>query len=596
MKLSLFLVVPLLALADTNCPRYPEAQLTQDLARIELERAAMKHSGRRSAARNVTSNNFIDDYIFDKMARAGIGAAPAATDLEFLRRVYLDVTGRIPPASMVEQVAGGSGNRAELIQSLIGSEAFVDYWTQYLAARFEVTSGYYNEIPIAARNLFHWWLRDSVRQDKPYNELVSELLTGQGRSDRIAPLNFVVRGWQSGDPIQDTWDTLTDRATTKFLGLKTECISCHDGRRHLEQINLYMTKRRRAEFWRMSAFFSRMNLQRFGADVFNQGMVYEISDRPTGGYHTSVSPTNPGPRPARAGGSYDAQYMFTGEAPSSPNWRSEFARILTSDRQFARATVNYVWAHFFRRGIVDPPDAWDLDRVDPNNPPPSSWPMQSSHPELLEALTDQFIRSGYRLRPLIRLIVESNAYQLSSRYEGQWQSHFALYFAKQTPRRLSAEEMYDAVITSTATERPIYIQGFPEPVWYASQLPDPTEPRQEFSIRNFLTQFGRGDWWTIPSTKSPSLLQVLYLMNDYMNVSRSHVTGGQGSNTRVAKLAQSSLTEEEAVRQLFMATLSRYPTSEEQASMARLRKGSRENWLSDVQWALLNKLDFIFNY
>jgi len=586
---------------DPHCPRYPESAYVQAQEQLSLEREAgafAKRSGKQTARRTVASANFIDDFIFNKMSADGVASAPLSTDQEFLRRISLDLTGRIPSVERVQSFLTdkSEGRRAALIDELMRSDPFTDYFTYYLANRMEVTSGYYAEIPIQARNLFYFWLRDGVRNDRPYYEMVTEMLTGKGLSSRSGPMNFLVRGWQDGDPIQDTWDTLTDRVTTKFLGLKTECVSCHDGRRHLEQINLYMASRKRADFWGMSAFFSRMNLQRIGTDTFNQGIIWNVTDRNTGGYYTQVSQTNPGPRPARSGGVWEPKYMYSGEEPQSADWRGDFARILVKDRQFARATVNYLWAHFFRRGIVDPADAWDLARVDPDNPPPAGWPMQSSHPQLLEALTDSYIQSGYKLRPIVQLIVSSNAYQLSSRYDGNWKSAYAWYFAKQTPRRLSAEEVYDAVITATQTEGPMFITGFPSPVYYAVQLPDPTEPRGDGNIRNFLTQFGRGDWWTIPRKSSPSLLQVLYLMNDSMNVNRTLPTGTYGANTRLARLAQAPISEAEAITQMYLATLSRYPTDDETAKLTSLRKGVRDQWLSDVQWALLNKLDFIFNY
>lgn len=586
--------------SDTGCPAYPEATFTAHLANLDFARTAeafSKQQARRGLTVALPRANAIDDFLFDKMGRDGVAPAPVTSDAEFLRRVTLDMTGRLPDVAAVEPFIASQDpkKRAALIEKLLGSGEFDDYWTSYFARRFEVTSGYYNEIPLDARNLFFFWLRDSVRADKPYDQMVRELLTGSGTSTRNPTVNFLVRGWQDGDPIQDTWDTLTDRITVRFLGMKTECISCHDGRRHLENINLYMTPKKRQDFWQMSAFLSRMSLLRVGTDVFNQGIVWNLSDRRTGLYYSTVSQSNPGPRPARFG-FWEPRYLLNGTEPASDNWRQEFAQILTSDRQFAKAAVNYIWAHFFRRGIVDPPDAWDLRRTDPANPPPEGWPMQSSHPELLEYLADFYIQNGYRLRPLIRQIVSSTGYQLASRYEGQWKPQFAWYFAKQTPRRLSAEEAYDALVTATETQVPMQIHGFPEPIFYAAQLPDSTEPRGDGNIRNFLNQFGRGDWWTIPNRTTPSLLQVLYMMNDYMNVSRSLTTGAQGSNSRAGRLTQSPLSEDEAIRQLFLATLSRPPSDEELATLAKARKGNREQWLSDVQWTLLNKLDFIFNY
>jgi len=406
-------------------------------------------------------------------------------------------------------------------------------------------------------------------------------------------VNFTVRGIQQGDPIQDTYDTLTDRITTKFLGVQSQCISCHNGAHHLEPINLYLSLRKRDEFWRQSAFLARTSMNGLPADPYYNQAHYIVIDRSSGGYTTIVDPNNPGPRPTRAGGPYNAQYLLTGEAPTSNNWRSELARIVTSDKQFARAAVNYIWAHFFKYGIVDPPDGWDLARMDPKNPPPSPWVVQATHPELLEALADEFIQSNYSIRHIIRLIVESNAYQLSGRYPGQWKPIYELYFAKHFPRRLFAEEIYDAVITATGTEVPMQVEGFPRPLYYATQLPDVTEPRNNFSISNFLTTFGRGDWWQVPRRQSSDVLQVLYQMND--NQINFRTFGSRNVTTNVTRVMEAGLGDREAVNRIFLATLSREATDREYSILISKKTANYEQWLSDIQWALLNKIDFVFS-
>src|SRR5581483_1482815 len=129
---------------------------------------------------------------------------------------------------------------------------------------------------------------------------------------------------------------------------------------HLEQINLWLSVHRREQFWRQSAFFSRMQMTPISIDAFNQQMRFMIVERSSGGYPSVVNPQSPGPRPTRSGGPYDPMYIYSGEQPASGEWRRELARMVTSDRQFARAAVNYLWAHFFTTGIVDPPDGWDL--------------------------------------------------------------------------------------------------------------------------------------------------------------------------------------------------------------------------------------------
>ncbi|MSV29807.1 MAG: DUF1549 domain-containing protein, partial [Bryobacterales bacterium] len=441
----------LVSAADPGCPAYPRERRAADLTRREIEIAARnfaasrpKQPTRRDARSTgfpAQNANLIDDFIFGKMAADGVVPAPLASDAEFLRRVSLDLTGRIPGVEQVEQFLKDENplKRGKLIDSLIGSDGYVDRWTLFFGNHFEITSRYYNYIGLPGRNLFHEYLRDFVRNDRSWAELAQEVIASSGSNNQLAPLNFLARGFQQGDPIQDTWDYLTDRVTLKFLGLKTECVSCHDGRRHLEPINLYLSQRRREQFWRQSAFFSRMSLNIFAVDAFGQQNRVVVGDRNTGGYQTSVNPNNPGPRPARSGGPYDAAYMLTGEQAKNANWRDELARMLTGDKQFARAAVNYIWDHFFNTGIVDPPDGWDLARQDPANPPPAPWAIQPSHPELLDALAAEFVKSNYSFRRIQRLIVESNAYQLSARYPGEWKPEYGRYFAKRFPRRLSAE-------------------------------------------------------------------------------------------------------------------------------------------------------------
>ncbi len=591
--------------ADPWCAAYPQSKRQLDLSRIELQRAAQAYANRpgRKPARNsaVVRRGFIDNIIFDKMSAAGVQPAPESTDAEFFRRVSLDLTGRIPSPEQIEEFVGSPdpNKRDNAINQLTESEAFVDYWTFYFSNMFEVTARYYNLIGVPGRNLFYSYLRDFVARDRSYRDLATELISASGDSFQAAPVNFLVRASQQGDPIQDTWDTLTDRVTVRFLGVKTECISCHDGRRHLEQINLYLTERRREEFMRLSAFFSRMTMTTIPVDANNNTNRTIVNDRPAGAYHGIVNQNNPGPRPPRLGGPFEARYFFTGEEPQSDEWRLELARILTADRQFARVAVNYLWAHMFTEGIVDPPDAWDLRRIDPANPPPAPWPLQPSHPELLEQLADEFINNGYRIRPILRMMAQSAAYQLSGNYEGEWRPEYSRFFARHIPRRLLAEEIYDAVILATGAPTPMLVSEWEQPVLFATQLPDVMEPfNDNQGIRAFLSNFGRGDWWRTPRRNTSTVLQVLYLMND--SGVNNRIFGTRGGNiqpNRVGQLMRSTANDEEAVKHLYLAALGRYPAAAELSAALSRRGagGNREQWLTDVLWALVNSVGFLFN-
>jgi hypothetical protein len=323
-----------------------------------------------------------------------------------------------------------------------------------------------------------------------------------------------------------------------------------------------------------------------------------LIDRDYGGYTGAVNPSNPGNRPARVGAQVEPEFILSGAKPRSGSWRQELGRIVTEDRQFARATVNHIWAQLFNHGIVDPPEAWDFERTDPTRPPPEGWPTQNSHPQLLEELADFFIRNNYQLKPLIRQIVASEAYQLSSRYEGNWQPGYVRYFARHEARRLSAEQLYDSLVTATRTEQPMTVAGLSRTLLYANQLNDAAEPATDFRVTDFLNQTGRGNWLTIDRSEEPTILGLLFSMNESQVVMRTmgSSTAAVNSRNRVLQIDAMPISDEEAIRRMFLATLTRFPTGEEIAVVQRQKSGARAQWLSDLQWALLNKLDFTFNY
>jgi hypothetical protein len=595
---------------DPLCPAYPASQRNEwetALARERRGRIAgrervfteLRHTQpEREAAAEIPRASYVDDLVFGRMERDGVAPAPLTGDAEFLRRVTLDLTGRIPTPAAVRAFVTDTrfDKRARLVEELLASDAHVAAFTLYWGNRFQVTSRYYDLVGITGRNLFNELLRDFVRRDRPLDDLARELITASGDSHRVGAVNFIVRQNQQGDPQQDTWDTLTNTVTTQFLGVQTQCVSCHDGARHLEPINLHLARRKRVEMWQLSAFFSRLKTSELNVDAYGRQRKLVVSDAASGSYNGVVDSNNPGPRPARIG-VYEPAYFFGGEKPVSGAWRSELARMVTRDRQFARAAVNYLWAYFFRAGIVDPPDAWDMDRIDPRKPPPPGplATLQPSDPRLLEALADDFIAGGYRLRPMIRRLVGSSAYQLSVRYDGEFRPEYARYFAKQTPRRLAPEELYDAINDATGTEVPMNVNGSPAPLLRAVELPDPYEP-QDGNIKQLLEAFGRGDWWRTPRSLETSVIRVLTLMNDARVVNRSFGSSRGFVATRVARLASSGRPQAELVEEVFLATLGRFPTAYESETALAHRAGrGLEEWLSDLQWALLNRVDFIFN-
>src|SRR5581483_864707 len=223
----------------------------------------------------VKRRNYIDDYIFGSMERDRIPHAPLASDQEFLRRIYLDLTGRILDSADVRKFLAdeNSKKRDKLIDSLIEPERyafqeedpFVDRWTYWLNDLFGNSGG---ELGTPGRNIFYDYIRASLRLNIPYNEMVEEMLTASALTNWYSgPSNFLIRFHvddATGNQIhhEDTCDEIAIGTGRILLGVSLECVSCHDGANHLEKINLWLSQRKRVEVWRQAAFFSNLTIYR----------------------------------------------------------------------------------------------------------------------------------------------------------------------------------------------------------------------------------------------------------------------------------------------------------------------------------------------
>ena len=594
------LAASILYAQETHCPAYPTAVRQADQQSLERDRAfarfALTDADSRRDATVPSSNNFIDDLVFGKMRQDGVDAASLTTDSEFVRRVYIDLTGRIPTLEQAQSFLSNNAadRRSRLIEQLLTSDAYADQFTHWLVQRFRITTMAGNLISPQERNNFYDFVRNFVATDGAYDAFVRALLSATGDADQQPAIAFLGRqvSYAFQGPIQDQWDAFTDAVTIQFLGFKTDCISCHDGRHHLESINLFLASHPRKDFWKLSAFFARTPIQ-IVSDGFLSRLIFR--SLPSGLYTGAVDPRSPGARPPRTDANEKPLYWLSGQQePANGNWQQEFARILTSDRQFARAAVNYLWAYFFGSGIVDPPDGWDLRRIDPANPPPEGWPFQNANPELLEALSDRFIQSHYSLKTIIRLIVNSNAYQLSTRYPSAWNDNYARYFARREARRLSAEQLVDSLITATDTAIPAEDSGVPgRIVRYTNQMAEPFQTGTPFEP--LLTSLGRGDWINQLPTNKPSLLGVLDFFNSHSTDVRIHAFSSRsGPQTQLSVWVAQGLSDNEILQRMFMATLTRPPAAAEVQAVMAHKLTDREMWLTSVQWALLQKIDFVF--
>src|SRR5579864_3754167 len=250
----------------------------------------------------------------------------------------------------------------------------------------------------------------------------------------------------------------------------------------------------------------------------------------------------------------------------------------------------------FNLALAEPVDQLDPARLDPNNPPPAPWTLQATHPMLLEKLANYLASSNWDLRGFLRLIAQSSAYQLSSRYDGDWNIQNVPLFARHYPRRLDAEEIHDAISSATGVFNKYTVQGFGDPVQWAMQLPDTSEPRSNGAVANFLNSFLRGNRDTTQRSQAPSILQQLNLMNDNFVVSRTKVSASP------TLLAMSKITDNNAlIDQMFLTFLSRLPSDYERAHtlpylQSAANATARNTVIEDLAWVCINKLDFVFSY
>jgi Protein of unknown function (DUF1549)/Protein of unknown function (DUF1553) len=538
--------------------------------------------------RSPLPKGLIDSEIFAKASANGIAMAPLAGDEEFLRRVYVDLTGTIPTADEVTAfVADTSADkRAKKIDDLLRSDAFTDRWTMWfgdLVQNVQISTNsrqYY-----IGRNVYHQWIRESIASAKPYDQMVRELLAGEGNNFTSGVANYVVRQLQNNGPPQDTFDNLATHSAEKFLGLPVLCISCHDGLGHLELVNTYLRGKKREDFWKMAAFFARTTarFERYTDPANPNANVgrYDVGGRPNGNYVLNTNDGNKSPRVPKPGQPIGVTpaFLLTGEEPRAGEpLRVAYGRMLTADRQFARNTVNLLWREMFGRAIVEPVNGFDLAKLS----------TQASHPALLEALATEFIAKGYSLREGLRLIALSQTYQLSSKYTGTHPDES--YFARRQPRRLQAEVFVDAIGSATNSRYTFVVQGLGN-LQKATQLPDPLEARRS-PPGLLMGTFGRGNRDDVARSNDTSIAQALALMNDRVITDRVRRT----PSSTVGQTLAATQDRGAIAERLYLATLSRRPTPQEkQLAVDYLNAGPLIERAEDLQYVLINTLEFSFN-
>jgi hypothetical protein len=596
--------------------RFAFSEITEDVVRQMPRVENFVPAGSRTAVqqKGSTSGNLIDRNIFGVLQEQGIQPAGRSSDYEFVRRVTLDLTGRVPRPERVQAFVADADpeKRAKYIDELLASAEWVDKWTMFFGDLYRNTDTIRatNTLRRAeGREAFHKWIKDSLEQNKPYNRMATELISASGTNSWVqGELNWHVGNRTTGGPAQDNYDQMASSVAETFLGnAHFNCIMCHNGRGHVDTLSLWGKGASRMQAYQFAAFFAQTALAQQPAAQRPDPNIYYwlVNTNRNGSYQLNTTTGNrPARQPIGPVRVVTPEYPFGegGSVAGAASWSAAAAKYVTEDFNFARATVNYIWKELMVKGLVEPVNQMDPARLDPDNPPPAPWALQPTNARLLKELAQDFIDNGYDLKKLMRRITTSDAYQLSARYDGEWNPQWEPLHARRLVKRLWAEEIYDAILQTSNLPAPISmtvetrIPNGPVPaprvVQWAMQT---TSPASRGGAAAFLNPFYPGDREDTERRRDGSDIQALTLMNNnfVMTRTRSSVANGQNSLLR----QHVNKTDRELVESLYLTVLSRPPSeAERSAGLAALTSGNRTQAAENLLWALYNKVDFFFNY
>ena len=502
--------------------------------------------------------NFIDEHVFRNLELIGVGSSRLCDDATFVRRVTLDIAGRIPSSTEAREflLDDDPEKRSKLIDRLLQSPSYADYfankWTALLKNRRDDASD------ITSNFAFHAWVRDSLLANVPYDQLVRELLAATGTVIANPAVAWYKRVKEPKQQMEDV--------AQLFLGVRMQCAQCH---------HHPFERWSQDDYYGLSAFFTRVGRKPTGIQgedlIFHQRGKAEAKNVKTGQMVTPVALGQ------------DVGVIAPDEDP-----RLRLSKWLSDPGNpfFAKALVNRYWKHFFKRGLIEPED--DIRDTNP-----------ASNPALLKALEDHFLSSGFDLKELVRAITNSRAYQLqavpsdSNLVDRQNYSRFY-------PRRLQAEVLLDAIdeLTGSTTNFANLPLGTK-----AIALPDNSYNKSS----PFLRVFGRPERLSVcecERVQSASLAQSLHLINAGDIKSKLSVAGGTAQ-----KLAAQKTPVKDRVSELYFAAFSRPPTQTELQISVEFLTGQQsekvdsealpkisQQQFEDLIWALINTKEFLFNH
>lgn len=489
------------------------------------------------------TNSKVDQLVFAKLQQLQIQPSETCNDTDFLRRATLDLTGRLPRLDEVQTylAAPHETRRIELIDRLLASDDYADFWSLKWADLLRCNS---RRLTKSGVHKFRRWLFEVVKDDKPLNQFAFELLTARGSTLHNPAANY----WRAS---RDEIDA-TETTAQLFLGIRIQCAKCH---------NHPFEKWTQDDYYGIAAAFHRVG-RKPGRLPDSEVIFVKQSGE-------VVQP--------RTKQQMKVRLLLKGavDVPPDQDRRRVFAEWLTSDSNpfFARSLANRIWGHVMGRGIVEP-----VDDFRDSNPP--------SNPELLDYLTNELVHSGYSARHLIRTIMASRIYQLSSE-RNSLNADDEMYFSHATTRMLTAEQLLDAICGVTGV--PESFAGMPTGTTAVS-LVDPPEGHK------FLQVFGqpqREMACECERSTDSNLSQALQLINGPLVHEKVRAENGN-----VHRWLKQGHPPEEIIRRLYLTAVSRPPTETELQTARRhlASSGSATDGLEDIAWAIINSKEFLFQH
>ena len=512
-------------------------------------------------ARPISSDpvvSFIDQQIRQGWTDNDVLPSAVADDEEWFRRVHLDLVGHVPFWKEIERFHRDKNpaKRAALVDKLLDSPGYVRNWTTLWT---NLTIGR-KSMRFVNRTGMERFFREAFAQNRPWNEIVHDLVAAEGRSDENGAVNYLLAQMTNNDEAVQA----TAKTTRLFMGIQVQCTQCH---------NHPFNEWKQDQFWQINSFLRQT--RRRDHRKFDPKTGQQVDD-----YAELIPGDFSGPVffEKRSGEMQVAYPIFFDDkidAGGETNRRKELAKLMTSGEAplIARAMVNRTWAHFMGCGFTTP-----VDDMGPHKPP--------SHPELLDRLSQEFVKSGYDFKKLIRWICDSEAYSLTSRagkknaVDDPARGHVPL-FSRVYPKPLEAEQLYDSLLMATTA------QNSGETNWGDAQ-----KQRDEW-LQQFIIAFGT-DENDETNTFNGTIPQALLMMNGPLV--QKAISADKGSF--LYSVLDSDTSDEKKIQRLYLATLSRHPRGRDESAAAVLLESDRDklSGYQDLFWALLNSNEFIINH